>query len=88
MYMISRIVNIVTRTTIKHHKTAVCSHPCTVTSLNFVSTVMLWYCPHPYSTIFCTAVAVYSTVVSPSHHILKFQHHIMILLQVHLLFKG
>ena len=69
MYMISRIVNIVTHTTVKHRKTAVCSRPHTVTSLNFVSTVMLRYSPHLYSTVFCTAVAVYSMVVSPIQHV-------------------
>jgi len=28
--------------------------------------VLLRYGSHPYSTVFCTAVAVYSTVVSPN----------------------
>jgi hypothetical protein len=50
---------------IKHHKTAVCSRHRTVTSQDFVSMAMLQYGAQPYSAIFCTAVAVYGTVVSP-----------------------
>ena len=52
------------RTTIKRRKTAVCSRHRTVASLYFVSTALLRYGARPYSTVFCTAVAVYGTVVS------------------------
>ena len=47
---------------------AVCSRRRTVVSLDFVSTVLLLYGPHPYSTVFCTAVTVYGTVVSLIQH--------------------
>ena len=54
------------RTPVKHRKMAVCSHHRTVVSLHFVSTALLRYGAQPYSTVFCTAVAVYGTVVSPT----------------------
>ena len=51
---------------VQYRQTAVCSHYHAVVSLDFISTALLWYCPHPYSTVCCTAVAVYGTVVSPN----------------------
>jgi hypothetical protein len=53
-------------TTVKRRKTAVCSRHRTVITLDFLSTAPLRYGPHPYSTVFCTAVAVHGTVVSPN----------------------
>ena len=55
---------------IKYHKTAICSHHCTVASQDFVSMALLQYSAHLYSAIFCTAIVVYSMVVSPNTHTL------------------
>ena len=57
-------------TTIKHCKMAICSCHHTIITLYFLSMAWLQYGPHLYSTIFCMAVAVYGTVVSPSHEYL------------------
>ena len=54
------------RTPVKHRKMAVYSRNRTVASQDFVSTAFLRYGAYPYSAVFCTAVAVYGTVVSPS----------------------
>ena len=54
------------RTPVKRRKTAVYSRNRTVASQDFVSTAFLRYGAYPYSAVFCTAVAVYGTVVSPS----------------------
>ena len=54
------------RTPVKRRKTAVYSRNRTVASQDFMSTAFLRYGAYPYSTVFCTAVAVYGTVVSPS----------------------
>jgi hypothetical protein len=51
-------------TTVKHHRTAVCSHHHTVISLGFENMALLWYGQHLYSTVFCTAITVYSMVES------------------------
>jgi hypothetical protein len=56
------------RTPVKRRKTAVYSHNRTIATQDFVSTAFLRYGAYPYSTVFCTAVAVYGTVVSPSCH--------------------
>ena len=56
-------------TTVQYRKMAIYSHHCTVLGLDFVSMALLWYGPYPYSTIFHTAVAVYSTVVNLSTYI-------------------
>ena len=61
------------RTPVKHRKTAVYSHNRTVSSQDFVSTAFLRYGAYPYSAVFCTAIAIYGTVVSPTrvyHHML------------------
>ena len=54
------------RTPVKHRKTAVYRRNRTVASQDFVSTAFLRYGAYPYSAVFCTAVAVYGTVVSPT----------------------
>jgi hypothetical protein len=54
------------RTTVKYRKTAVHSRHRTVMSLDFWSTALLRYGQHPYGTVFCTAIAIYGTVESPS----------------------
>ena len=54
------------RTPVKHRKTAVYSRNRTVASQDFVSTAFLRYGAYPYSAVFCTAVTVYGTVVSPT----------------------
>ena len=54
------------RTPVKHRKTAVYSRNRTVASQDFVSMAFLRYGAYPYSAVFCTAVAVYGTVVSPN----------------------
>ena len=54
------------RTPVKCRKTAVYSCNCTITSQDFVSTAFFRYSAYPYSAVFCTAFAVYSTVVSPT----------------------
>jgi hypothetical protein len=56
------------RTTVKRRKTAVFSRHRTVVSLDFGSTVLLRDGQHPYSAVFCTALAVYGTVESPMQH--------------------
>ena len=54
------------RTTVKHRKTAICDCHCTVVSLDLGSMAWLQYSKYPYSAVFCTAVAVYGTVESPT----------------------
>ena len=50
-----------------YHKTAIYSRHHTVMTLDFWSTALLRYGQHLYGAIFCTAVAVYGTVESPSY---------------------
>jgi hypothetical protein len=58
------------RNTVKCRKTAVCSRHRTVVRLDFGSTALLRYGQYPYRAVFCTAVAVYGTVESPSQSLL------------------
>jgi len=58
-------------TTVKHHKMAVCSHHHTVISLGFGNMALLQYGQHLYSTVFCTAITVYSMVESMMSTFLK-----------------
>ena len=53
-------------TPVQRHKMTIYSLNCTIASQDFVSTTFLQYGAYLYSAVFCMAVTVYSTVVSPT----------------------